>query len=167
MEILTREYEKERPKPDLRCNLSHFVIDTEESSIVSSEHVLQDYSDQDISCNLSSSSSTEELYQASLGEEDFTSLLKSQTLGDIMVDFCLQTCTSQVNIFAPLTKKQAIRNSQAAEWLAAEQKEIESIKINKVLRAAQLPKGKKLLKLSGFIRLNMVQHALLRLIKRD
>jgi hypothetical protein len=28
VEILTREYEKEKPKPDLRCNLSHFVIDT-------------------------------------------------------------------------------------------------------------------------------------------
>ena len=63
-----------------------------------------------------------------------------------MVDFCLQTCTCQVNIFTPLTRNQAMRSPQAAEWLAAEQKEIESIKTNKVLRAAQLPKGKKLLK---------------------
>ena len=88
VEILTRKYEKEKPKSDLRCNLSHFVIDTEELSNVSSEHVLQDNSAQDISCNLTSCSSTEELYQASLSEEDFKSLLKSHTLGDVMVDFC-------------------------------------------------------------------------------
>ena len=136
MEISTREYEKEKPKQDLQGNLSHFVIDTEESSNVSSEHAEQDNSEQDISCNLTSSSSTEDVYQASLSEEDFTSLLKSQTLGDVMVDFCLQTCTSQVNIFTPLTRNQAMRSPQAAEWLAAEQKEIESIKTNKVLRAA-------------------------------
>ena len=65
VEILTREYEKEKPKPDLRCNLSHFVIDTEKSDIVSSEHVLQDNSEQDMSCNLTSSSSIEDVYQTS------------------------------------------------------------------------------------------------------
>ena len=53
-----------------------------------------------------------------------------------MVDLCLQTCTSQINIFTPLTRNLAMRSPQAAEWLAAEQKEIESIKTNKVLRAA-------------------------------
>ena len=53
-----------------------------------------------------------------------------------MVDFCLQTCTSQVNIFTPLTRNQAMKNPQAAEWLAVEQKEIESIKTNKFVRAA-------------------------------
>ena len=76
MEILTRKYEKEKPKSDLRCNLSHFVIDTEEFSNVSSEHVVQDNTEQDVSCNLTSSSSTEELYQANFGEEDFKSLLR-------------------------------------------------------------------------------------------
>jgi hypothetical protein len=99
-----------------------------------------------MSCNLTSSSSIDELYQASLSEEDFRSLLRSHALGDVMVDFCLQTCTSQVNIFAPLTRNQAMKSPQAAEWLAAEQKEIESIKNNRVFRAAQLSKGKKLLK---------------------
>ena len=89
MEISTREYEKEKPKQDLQGNLSHFVIDTEESSNVSSEHAEQDNSEQDISCNLTFSSSTEELYQSSLSQEDFKSLLKSHALGDVIVDFCL------------------------------------------------------------------------------
>ena len=37
-----------------------------------------------------------------------------------------------------------MKSPQASEWFAAEQKQIESIKDNKVLRASQLPKGKRL-----------------------
>ena len=72
---------------------------------MSNEHDIKDNSEQDMSCNLTSSSSSNDgLYHA---------------LGDAMVDFCLRTCTSQVDIFNPLTRNQTMKGPQAAEWLAA------------------------------------------------
>ena len=47
MEIVTREYEKKKPKSTLWCNLSHFVseINTTKSSNVPSEHDIEFVSD--------------------------------------------------------------------------------------------------------------------------
>jgi hypothetical protein len=78
--------------------------------------------------------------------QDFNKLVTSQQRGDPLTEFCLQTRTNVVDTFTPLTKSQALHSMQSAEWIDAEQKEIKSITDNKVLRAAQLPKGKKLLR---------------------
>ena len=78
--------------------------------------------------------------------EDFNKLISSHQRGDPLSEFCLQTESNVVDTFTPLTRSQVLHSIQSAEWMEAEQKEIKSITDNKVLRAAQLPKGKKLLR---------------------
>ena len=53
---------------------------------------------------------------------------------------------SQVDIFTPITRRQAVSSPQSEQWLRAEKKEIDSIQEKKVLEQAVLPIGKNLLK---------------------
>ena len=71
--------------------------------------------------------------------EDFKKLITSNQRRD---EYCLQTGSSVVDTFTPLTRSQALHSMQSAEWMEAKLKEIKSITDNKVLRAAQLPKVK-------------------------
>jgi len=73
-------------------------------------------------------------------------MLLSRSRGDEIMEYCLETNVNLAGIFTPTTRKQAMLSPQREFWLEAEQKEIESIKKKKVLQAAQLPSGKKLLK---------------------
>ena len=53
---------------------------------------------------------------------------------------------TQVDIFTPMTRKQAIASPQCEHWIKAEKKEIDSILEKEVLEPAILPIGKNLLK---------------------
>jgi len=74
-------------------------------------------------------------------ESDHTRLLNLCDYGDQLVEFCLQAACSKVDLFTPLTRKQAMFGPQCGQWLLAEQNELNSIITNKVLLPAVLPKG--------------------------
>jgi hypothetical protein len=71
-----------------------------------------------------------------LNKPDYTRLLNQYDYGDQLVEFCLQTACSQVDVFTPITRKQAMPGQQCDQWLVAEQNEINSIITNKVLLPA-------------------------------
>ena len=49
-------------------------------------------------------------------------LLTQCEKGDELANYCLQTNMSQVDIFTPLTRRQALSSPQSEEWLKAEKK---------------------------------------------
>jgi len=83
----------------------------------------------------------------SLDTDNFAKILQSRVLGDELVDYYLHTSISLDGILTPSTIRQVLASPQKELWLEAEQKEIQSITTNKVLQEAQLPRGKKLLRI--------------------
>jgi hypothetical protein len=81
-----------------------------------------------------------------IGQEAYSKILKQYDHGDQLVDYCLSTNECQVDIFTPLTRKQAVASPQSEQWLSAERKEIDSIIEKEVLEPAILPFKKNLLK---------------------
>ena len=138
--ILTDRYKNERGL-HLRSNLAHLV------SGLSRDY---DYGIHTLFCGMVSDVSypdgADSENTAELSEPDHARLLAQHDYGDQLVDYCLETRSSQVEIFTPLTRRQAMSGPQSEQWLMAEQKEIDSITKNGVLQAAQLPGGRKPLK---------------------
>ena len=138
--ILTNRYKNER-ESHLRSNYAH---------LVSGETRGFEYGSQTLFCgtvsDLSSPDENNSDEASELSEIDHSRLLAQYDYGDQLVDYCLETRSSQVDIFTPLTRRQAVFGPQKEYWLAAEQKEIESINEKEVLEPAILPEGRKALK---------------------
>ena len=138
--ILTNRYKNER-ESHLRSNYAH---------LVSGETRGFEYGSQTLFCgtvsDLSSPDEKNSDEASELSEIDHSRLLAQYDYGDQLVDYCLETRSSQVDIFTPLTRRQAVFGPQKEYWLAAEQKEIESINEKEVLEPAILPEGRKALK---------------------
>ena len=62
-------------------------------------------------------------------------------LGDPLCDFVLKTSQVPTPSTTPNTHKQAMKTPHAAEWIAAEQAELHSMHINKVMFPTTLPSG--------------------------
>ena len=62
-------------------------------------------------------------------------------LGDPLCEFVLKTSQANPSSTTPNTHKQAMRTAHAAEWTAAEQSELHSMHINKVMLPTMLPPG--------------------------
>jgi len=134
--ILTKRYEKERNKDNmLRSNLAHLV-----GGPIMTINELHENFKSNISSKYNAYSND---VPSTLDADDFERLLKQSDYGDQLVDFCLQTTCSQVEIFTPLTRRQAVSGPQRDQWLLAEQNEINSIISNEVLLPAILPFGRK------------------------
>ena len=76
----------------------------------------------------------------------YTNLAQQYDQSDHLVDYCLMAESSNADIRTPNTRRQAMASKEREQWLAAEQKEIDSITKKEVLEPAVLPSGKKLLK---------------------
>jgi len=119
IEILTKRYEKEKA-PVARCNL---LVEEKEGIPIRYD---------------TESSRTE----SSRVQARLTSLENN----DQFLPYCLAAEISVDEICTPLTRRQALKSQQQAEWLFAERKEIDSIIEKGVLEATVLPAGKNLLK---------------------
>jgi hypothetical protein len=76
----------------------------------------------------------------------YTQLCQQYDQYDHLLEYCLMALSSKEDIPTPNTRRQAMASKQRENWLAAEQKEIDSITKKEVLESAILPDGKKLLK---------------------
>ena len=123
---MTEEYTNDL-KTTLRCNLTRLVDD--DCELMNELNTI----------NINECDNEEQ----TLNEVDYQRLLSIKNRGDPLVEYCLLTNTSMVDILTPLTRRQAMSSPQSAQWLLAEQKEIESITQKSVLNEAQLPRGKK------------------------
>ena len=148
--ILTNRFEASRSHI-LRCNLAHLTSDGYEYSSEEELSLDSNSSNSNLWCNQTSlhdtnSQSNIDTHMSELTDNMFELLLGQYDHGDPLVEYCLETCTSQVDIFTPLTRKQALKSPQFEQWHMAEQKEIDSIQSKGVFQPAQLPRGKKLLR---------------------
>jgi len=131
LEILTRRFEKER-ESTLKCNMA---------CIVNNEEAYENEGRGLVRMEPMSSDAV-----LGIGQEAYSKILKQYDHGDQLVDYCLSTNECQVDIFTPLTRKQAVASPQSEQWLSAERKEIDSIIEKEVLEPAVLPFKKNLLK---------------------
>jgi len=76
----------------------------------------------------------------------YTQLCQQYDQSDHLLEYCLMALSSKEKIPTPNTRRQAMASKQRDNWLAAEQKETESITKKEVLESAVLPQGKRLLK---------------------
>ena len=129
--ILTNRYKNEREK-NLKCNLAHVVnvVSSGRDGEMSVNKELPGKElampEGDLFCGATTLDG--DVYEFTDG--DYERLLRQNDLGDQLVEYCLLTTCRQVEIFTPLTRRQAMASPQREHWIAAERKEIDSFTEN-------------------------------------